>query len=334
MGGAKTVKASDYIKPRDTARDVAVMTMMMQAQAQQQAENEKMLQRYAALAPQVQTFDPRQISQRAAELGAANIARQRELEQLTSPEAAEMRLAQSREIEQLTSPENVRQYMNEYMRTQGLPAQYATGLGDSTIGRAAMYDRALQARKAYEEGLAAQQQAYLAATQEPTGGISPEAAIAAQQQLEAQNLVAQEAYKQNVLQSAGLFGQSGADIANQQFQNLARMQYAQQQSELGRQQAMIEGAAQNAAAQNAMTGAYVQAGGNIISSAISAAGGAAGAGRGMTSQGFYRNPAEASSAFNMPVSALSYQKPTGLGGFMGLGQQGGYYYNPAGPFGR
>lgn len=336
MGGAKTVNAGDYIKPRDTARDVAVMTMMMEAQARQQAEQERMLQQYAALAPEVQTFDPRDISKRAAELGAANIARQRELEKLTAPEAAEMRLAQSKEIEQLTAPENVQQYMNEYMRTQGLPAQYITGLGDSTIGRAAMYDRALQAKQAYEQELAAQQQAYLAATQEPVGGISPEAAVEAQQQLEMQNLAAQEAYKQNILQSAGLLGQSGADIAGQQFANLSRMQYAQQQSELARQQAMIESAAQNAAAQNAMTGAYIQAGGQVLSSAASAAaaGGGGEGGGGLNKAGFYGGKLQAAEGFNVAPSMLSFQKPTGLGGFLGIGRAGGYYYNPAGPFGR
>jgi hypothetical protein len=114
------------------------------------------------------------------------------------------------------------------------------------------------------------------------------------------------------------------------------MQYAQQQSELARQQAMIDSAAQNAAAQNAMTGAWIQAGGQVASSALGAAGGALsrGGGSGMTSQGFYRDPSQASSAFNMPTSALSYQKPTGFGGFMGIGQQGGWYYNPSGPYGR
>ncbi len=58
-----------------------------------------------------------------------------------------------------------------------------------------MYDRALAAKQAYEQNLAAQRQAYLASTQAPTGGISPETSIAAKQAAEAQNIAAQEAYK-------------------------------------------------------------------------------------------------------------------------------------------
>jgi hypothetical protein len=286
MGGAKTVSAGKYIKPRDPARDVAVMQMMMQVQKQQQDEQAAMLSKYAQMAPQVQTFDPREISQGSAELGMANLAQQRELEKMTSPEAAAMRLSQSKQMEQLTSPENVRQYMNEYMRTQGLPSQYATGLGDSTIGRAAMYDRALAAKKAYEENLAAQQQAYLAQTEAPVGGLSPAALMAAKQAAQAQNIASGEAYKQAMLGTVGQFGQTGADVANRQFSTLSNLQNAIQQSDLGRQQAMIDSSAQNAAAKNAMTGAYIQAGGQVASSAISAMGGMAGGGGGGSIAGY------------------------------------------------
>ncbi|NDA64016.1 MAG: hypothetical protein EBX50_18615, partial [Chitinophagia bacterium] len=196
MGGAKTVDPSKYISKRDPSRDVAIAMMMQQAQQQQMANQAEMLKQYAGIPPQMQTYDPSAVSKRAAELGVQNILRQRELDRLSSPEAAAMRLAQSKEMEQLTSPETSQAYMREYMRTQGLPSQYETGLGDSTIGRAAMYDRALQAKKAYEDSLALQQQAYLQRTAEPIGGISPESSIAALQAADAQNLAAQEAYKQ------------------------------------------------------------------------------------------------------------------------------------------
>lgn len=304
MGGAKTVSAGKYIKPRDPARDVAVMQMMMQIQKQQQDEQAAMLSKYAQMAPEVQTFDPREISQRAAELGMANLAQQRELEKMTSPEAAAMRLSQSKQVEQLTSPENVRQYMNEYMRTQGLPSQYATGLGDSTIGRAAMYDRALAAKKAYEENLAAQQQAYLAQTEAPVGGLSPAALMAAKQAAQAQNIASGEAYKQAMLGTVGQFGQTGADVANRQFSTLSNLQNAYQQSELGRKQAMIDSAAQNAAAQNAMTGSWIQAGGQVASSAIGAMGGMAGGG-GLQSTGGYGSMAGMKQA-TIPGTTGSY----------------------------
>lgn len=286
MGGAKTVNAQQYISKRDPSRDIAIAMAMQQAQAQQMQNQAEMLKMYAGMTPEQQRYDASQQSQRAAQLGLQNIYRQRELERITNPQEAAMRLAQSKQVEDLTAQQNVDQYMREYMRTQGLPSQYITGLGDSTIGRAAMYDRALAAKQAYEESLAAQRRAYLARTQAPTGGISPEASIAGRMGAEAQNLASMEAYRQGVLGSAAQLGQTGFQSAMNQFGNLAGMQQAQQQSQQAYQQAMLENQAQNLASQRAMTGAWIQAGGKVASSAISAAGGmAGGGGKGITGYG-------------------------------------------------
>lgn len=280
MGGAKTVNAKQYISKRDPSRDIAIAMAMQQAQQQQMQNQAEMLKMFAGITPEQQRYDASIQSRRAAELGLQNILRQRELERITSPQEAAMRLAQSKQVEDLTAQKNAEQYMREYMRTQGLPTQYETGLGDSTIGRAAMYDRALAAKQAYEENLAAQRQAYLARTQAPTGGISPEASIAAKRAAEAQNIASMEAYKQGVLGAAGQFGQTGFESAMNQFANFGGMQQAQQQSQQAYQQAMLQNQAQNLASQRAITGAYIGAGGNIASSAISAAGGMAAGGGG------------------------------------------------------
>jgi hypothetical protein len=313
MGGSKTVNPKDYISKRDPSRDVAIAMMMQQAQQQQMANQAEMLKQYSAIKPYQQTYDPSAVSKRAAELGVQNILTQRELDRLTSPEAAKMRLDQSKEIEQLTSPEASQAYMREYMRTQGLPSQYETGLGDSTIGRAAMYDRALQAKKAYEDSLALQQQAYLARTAEPTGGISPEASIAALQTAQAQNIAAQEAYKQGMLGSVGAFNQMGANAAAQQYANLAGLQNTGQQSQQAYNQMLLSGAAQNAAAQNAMTGAYIDAGGKLASSTlgslVSMAGGAGGGG-GLLPTGGYGSMAGMQKA-TIPGTTGSYVSGAG-----------------------
>ncbi len=68
------------------------------------------------------------------------------------------------------------------------------------------------------------------------------------------------------------FAQTGYESAMNQFGNLARAQQAQQQSQQAYQQAMLQNQTQNQASKNAMTGAYVQAGGNIASSALGAYG--------------------------------------------------------------
>lgn len=304
MGGAKTVDPSKYISKRDPSRDVAIAMMMQQAQQQQMQNQADMLKQYSSTAVQQQDYDASQISRRAAELGMQNILRQRELDRLTSPEAAAMRLAQSKEMEQLTSPETSQAYMREYMRTQGLPSQYETGLGDSTIGRAAMYDRALQAKKAFEESLALQQQAYLARTAEPVGGISPEASIAAQQAVDAQNLAAREAYKQNMFSSLGGFNQAGAIAAAQQYANLAGLQNTAQQSQRAYNQMLLGGAQQNAASQNAINAAYISAAGNIASSALGSVGKMSG-GAGLTKAGGYGSMAGMQAA-TIPGTTGSY----------------------------
>ena len=272
MGG-KTVDPSKYMSKRDPSRDVAIAMMMQQAQQQQMANQAEMLRQYAQMAPRPQEYDALAQSRRAASLGLQNALRQKELERITNPEAAAMREARAKQMEDLTSKENLDRYMaREYMRTQGLPSQYETGLGDSSIARAAMYDRALAARQAYEENLAAQRQAFLAQTAEPVGGISPETSIAAKQAMEAQNLAAQEAYKQGMFGSAAGFGQAGAQSLNQQFANLANLQNTQQQSQQAYNQMLLGGAQQNAEAQNAINRALVGAAGNVASSAIGAYG--------------------------------------------------------------
>lgn len=305
MGGAKTVDPSKYISKRDPSRDVAIAMMMQQAQQQQMRNQAEMLKQYAGTALQQQDYNASQISRRAAELGMQNILRQRELDRLTSPEAAAMRLAQSKEMEQLTSPETSQAYMREYMRTEGLPSQYETGLGDSTIGRAAMYDRSLQAKKAFEESLALQQQAYLARTAEPVGGISPEASIAAQQAVDAQNLAAQEAYKQGMFGSVTGFNQAAANAAAQQYANLAGLQNTAQQSQQAYNQMLLGGAQQNAASQNAMKGAYISAAGNIASSALGSYGKMAAGGAGLMPTGGYSSIAGMQKA-TIPGTTGSY----------------------------
>jgi hypothetical protein len=76
--------------------------------------------------------------------------------------------------------------------------------------------------------------------------------------------------------------------------------------------------------------------GQALGSGISSYGAARGAGTGstaMTNQGFYKDQVGAANQYGVAPSQLSYQK--GSGGFLGMGgQQGGYYYNPSGQYGR
>ena len=86
--------------------------------------------------------------------------------------------------------------------------------------------------------------------------------------------------------------------------------------------------------------AMVQEIGQSVASAGSGAGNAysqyataAGASTTPMESGFYKGEVGAANAMNVAPSQISYQKPTGQ--FLGMGgQQGGYYYNPSGPYGR
>jgi hypothetical protein len=83
----------------------------------------------------------------------------------------------------------------------------------------------------------------------------------------------------------------------------------------------------------AATGQALGSGISSYGMATSAARGAGTGSTAMTDQGFYKDQVGAANQYNVAPSQLSYQKRTG--GFMGIGgQEGGYYYNPSGQYGR
>jgi hypothetical protein len=117
MGGAKTVNASDYFSKRDPTRDIAISMALQSAQQQQMQNQAEILNAYAKMTPEMQSYDASMQSQRAAELGLENIYRARLFEGITNPEAKAFRERQSKEIQDLTDKQNVENYMREYMRT-------------------------------------------------------------------------------------------------------------------------------------------------------------------------------------------------------------------------
>ena len=83
----------------------------------------------------------------------------------------------------------------------------------------------------------------------------------------------------------------------------------------------------------ASTGQALGSGISSYGMATSAARAAGTGSTAMTDQGFYKDQVGAANVMGVAPNQLSYQKRTG--GFMGIGgQEGGYYYNPSGPYGR
>ena len=267
MGGAKKVDANKYLTKPNPTRDLAIQMAMMQAQAQQQASQAKMLDAYAKMAPDQQEYDPLQESKRLGELGMANLQRSREMEKMVSPEAAQMRQAQGAELARLSSMENATRYMNEWAKNQGLIANYTTGLTDSSIGQAATYDAALKAKANYDQQNLALQQEILRQMQAPIGGIDPSTSISAQEAAKASNLQALQNWQNSVYGNIGGYNQSVADQMANQMANFQNIQQTGQQNKLNYQGAMLGQQAQNLASDRAMTGAYVSAAGSILGGA-------------------------------------------------------------------
>lgn len=265
MGGTKTVNAAKYISKPDSNRDMAIQMAMQQAQSRQQLQQAELMRIASQMTPAQQTYDPLMESKRLGELGMANIQRSRELEKQTSPEAAAMRQAQGQELASLTSPEAANQYLNEWAKKQGLIQSYETGLQDSTIGQAATYDAALQARQNREQQNIALQQQVLQQMQAPVGGIDPSSSIAAQQAAQGQNLQSMQNWQNAMYGNIGGYNQSVADQMAQTGANFQNMQQNVAQNRQNYMQSMLGVQAQNEAAKNAMTGAYAQAAGSAVS---------------------------------------------------------------------
>lgn len=280
MGGSKTVNAQQYISKPSSTRDMAIQMAMQNAQARQQLQQAELMKIASQMPPEQQTYDPLKESKRLGEIGMANIQRSRELEKQTSPEAAAMRQNQAKELAALTSPEEASKYLNEWAKRQGLIQGFETGLQDSTIGQAATYDAALQAKQNREQQNIALQQQILQQMQAPVAGIDPASSISAQQQAQAQNLQSMQNWQNALYGNIGGYNQSVADQMAQTGANFQNMQQAAAQNKQNYMQSMLGVQAQNQAAQNAMTGAYAQAAGSVIGGAAGGIGAKYGGGGG------------------------------------------------------
>jgi hypothetical protein len=285
MGGSKTVNAQQYISKPSSNKDMAIQMAMQNAQARQQLQQAQLLNMSSQMPPEQQIYDPIKESKRLGEIGMANIQRSRELEKQISPEAAAMRQAQGQEIAALTSPEEASKYINEWSKKQGLIQGFETGLQDSTIGKAATYDAALQAKRNREQQNIALQQQVLQQMQAPVGGIDPASSIAAQQQAQGQNLQSMQNWQNAMYGNIGGYNQSVADQMAQSGVNFQNMQQSAAQNRQNYMNTMLGVQSQNQAGKNAMTGAYVGAAGSVIGGAAGGIGSAyknAGSGGGGT----------------------------------------------------
>jgi hypothetical protein len=81
-------------------------------------------------------------NEQAQQIPAINTAQSRKLEQQMSPETAAIRAQLPKMIKEDIQPGEWQKRMDDWSKHQGLVQSIGSGLGDSTVGKSAFYDRA------------------------------------------------------------------------------------------------------------------------------------------------------------------------------------------------
>ena len=292
--GSSNVNPSQYITPPDNTLALSLLSNFGQSGANALRNQNALLVEgskmpYETYNPDI--FSPVGAGNQATQM--ANIAayRNRQLEQQNNPSAYAARQALSKAAEQNVSPEFWQKQMDEWAGTKGLENAIHTGTSPtSSFGQSAFADSATPQGMAFRNANLAQAQQLIGNA--PTGAyVDPAAAIAAQQAAQAQAVQARNARNSAVLGASQGINQSNMDWINSLMGSTSSALNANNKNWQNYQQAMLQGAVNNAASQNAMFGnlfnmggqlggAYLQSGGGSGLFGGGAAGAGAGAGAG------------------------------------------------------
>jgi hypothetical protein len=159
--------------------------------------------------------------------------------------------------------------LDSWTKTKGLENYIKTGLQDSTVGKSGLFDDA--SVEAESLRARAMQQAQNIIGQAPVTGINPTSGA---QQLQAAN--AQQAQQANkivnsAVQNSASNAQSTQDWINQMMGSQSQAVNAQNQNWQNYQQAMYQGAVNDAQSKNAAAGSMMQTGGEVAGAAALAA---------------------------------------------------------------
>ena len=118
----------------------------------------------------------------AGMISAIDAFKNKQLEQQQNAPAAAAREQLMQAAQEDVSPDYWNKQMANYAKTTGLQSQLASGLGDSTIGKSALYDQATAQGQVFRNANLGQAQQIIGNA--PTGGyIDPSSAISAQQEI-------------------------------------------------------------------------------------------------------------------------------------------------------
>ena len=203
----------------------------------------------------------------AGMISAIDAFKNKQLEQQQNAPAAAAREQLMQAAQEDVSPDYWNKQMANYAKTTGLQSQLASGLGDSTIGKSALYDQATAQGQVFRNANLGQAQQIIGNA--PTGGyIDPSSAISAQQAAQAQNYQQRGNLIGGVYQGAQANQQSATDAINQLMSASSNAYNADQQNWQNYYQSQMNQQAQKQAEQNALIGTGIQAAGTIGGAAL------------------------------------------------------------------
>jgi hypothetical protein len=273
-----TPNAADYYsRPDPTLQIMQLQTQ--RALGQQQLENEGRLLGYAANMPMESwtpdTWGQDGMAAQSAQIAAINQFKNRQLEEQTNPALAKLRRELPGKMEEELSGNSWENQMKEWAKTTGLERYLGSGLGDSTIGRSALFDDATREGAAIRQAKLQQASAYLAGNPVVDAGINAGSAIGAQQAAQIQGLQQRAGFRDTMLGRTQNASQSTTDWLNQIMSSSNQAVESNKRDWQNYQQAMYKSAQDKAAAKNAMIGSAISAVGTVAGAAVGGPMGAA-----------------------------------------------------------
>jgi len=168
-----------------------------------------------------------------------------------------------------SAPSYWQNQLNNWTKTKGLEHYLGSGLQDSTVGRSGFFDQATAQGQALREAGARQAQGIIG--QAPVVGINPSSGAEQLQGASAQQAKQGVAGINAAVQGGQGQAQSTQDWINQMMGSQSQAVNAHNQNWQNYQQAMYQGAVNNAASQNAAQGAMWKQGGQLLGMAGGAA---------------------------------------------------------------
>jgi hypothetical protein len=168
-----------------------------------------------------------------------------------------------------SAPSYWQNQLNNWTKTKGLENYLGSGLQDSTVGRSGFFDQATAQGQALREAGARQAQGIIG--QAPVVGINPSSGAEQLQGASTQQAKRGVAGINAAVQGGQGQAQSTQDWINQMMGSQSQAINANNQNWQNYQQAMYQGAVNNAASQNAAQGAMWKQGGQLLGMAGGAA---------------------------------------------------------------